>query len=440
MTSVGGLLDFLATPRTSKEMQEEFEVSQATASRLIRRAGDRIIRTGRGPATRYVAAGLVFELQAQAQLFVVTERGVVQQVGTLRALSDGRYLVEGKSLPRWLRGESDRGLFDDLPYFLYDLKPSGFLGRQIARRLSLREDFPSDPRVWSNRHIGSFLLQHADDLPGNIVVGEHAAKRVNRARAEVVSDREVEYPRLALQALSDDPPGSSAAGKQPKFAVTHRDSGHVIVKFSPSTRSAEARRWRDLLRAEHHALAVMADAKISTAPTTLHTIDGRVFLESQRFDRVGRKGRRGAISLTMVDAEFVGEAYGWSRVASALGEQQLLDQRSIETLVWAETFGTWIGNTDMHLGNVSLQPTDKAFEALPVYDMLPMAFAPIRGELPQPQLSPPIRTADNDAAWSSTGEAAVEFWQRIAADGELSKDMKHVAVGMVRRCREVLSS
>ena len=67
----------------------------------------------------------------------------------------------------------------------------------------------------------------------------------------------------------------------------------------------------------------------------------------------------------MVDAEFVGEAYGWSRVASALGEQQLLDQRSIETLVWAETFGTWIGNTDMHLGNVSLQPTDEAFEAMP---------------------------------------------------------------------------
>jgi hypothetical protein len=140
----------------------------------------------------------------------------------------------------------------------------------------------------------------------------------------------------------------------------------------------------------------------------------------------------------MIDAEFAGEAYGWSQVGQALGKAGLLDDGDVGVMVWAETFGSWIGNTDMHLGNVSLAPTGEGFELLPLYDMLPMAFAPVRGELAQPRLSAPLRTAINDSVWAEAGHAAVEFWERVAADGEVSPAMKRIAVHQARRCSDVL--
>jgi hypothetical protein len=47
-------------------------------------------------------------------------------------------------------------------------------------------------------------------------------------------------------------------------------------------------------------------------------------------------------------------------------------------LLWA--FGTLIGNTDMHNGNLSfLTDSGPPYELAPAYDMAPMAFAPRSG-------------------------------------------------------------
>jgi hypothetical protein len=435
---------------SSPELQARLGVSQPTASRLLRAAGARVVRLGRGPATRYAAARPVFANGLALPLFTVDGAGVLSELAELRALADGRYLVEparpssarsvrsGARLPFWLLGESGQGLFDSLPYFLHDLRPSGFLGRQLARRLAPEWDTPSDPRDWSDDPIGRYLVELGDDLPGNLVVGEAAAARIRRG-AVAPEVRLADYPRLAERALDGDAPGSSAAGEQPKLAVRRARVGPVIVKFSPAARNAEGTRWRDLLRSEQHALSLLRARGIPAAESSLHVLGGRVFLETRRFDRRGDEGRVAAISLAMIDAELVGAGQGWTRVARVLAERGLLDRGSRDRIEWLELFGDWIGNTDMHLGNVSLEPRERGFRLHPIYDMLPMGLAPVRGELPTPPpLRPPVRPAGGERAWRDAGETARVYWQRIADDRELSRGFRALARERARAIEQAL--
>jgi hypothetical protein len=369
----------------------------------------------------------------------VDRNGIIEQVGTLRGLSGGRYLVQGETAPPWLLGESGQGLFESLPYFLYDLRPTGYLGLLVARQLAAEWGFPPDPRQWQDKHLGRYFLERGDDLPGNLVVGEAAARRINAETIAPVGDRDSEYPDLARRVSAEDLVGSSAAGEQPKFAVCQREAGHVIVKFSPRAETPEARRWRDLLLAELHASRLMREQGLQTPDTALYELQGRTFLESPRFDRHGRTGRSPAISLGMVDAEYAGAGHGWTRIADRLQDRGLLDRATLERIAWAETFGAWIGNTDMHPGNLSLAPAGVGFELLPIYDMLPMALAPVRGELPRPHLRPPIRSAVNAAVWEPAGLAGVAYWQRLADDRRLTDDFRELSRMQARTWRGVLS-
>ena len=430
MTTADDLLVLLGgqEPVSSREIQQHLGVSQATVSRLLSRAGDRVIRIGRGSSTRYAASSPVFGTTPSVPLFTVNTTGVISQVATLRSLSSGQYLVEtGPDAPYWLRGEAGTGLFDSLPYFLYDLCPSGFLGRQVARELASMWGSPPDPRLWQDEHIGQFLMRRGDDLPGALLVGEAMANMARQLPRNLESVGARDYPWLAKRSLGDEVVGSSAAGEQPKFAVRHHDRGPVIVKFSPAANTAEARRWRDLLRAEHQALELLGEHGIPVVEATLHLLERRLFLESQRFDRHGGHGRSASMSLTMVDAEFAGLGHGWTHVADTLHRRGLLDSVSLERIAWAEAFGAWIGNTDMHLGNISLSPGELGFELLPLYDMLPMAFAPTRGELPELELHPPLRTDLNQHTWAQAGEAAAAYWSRLAKDRNLSRRFRAVA-------------
>jgi len=141
---------------------------------------------------------------------------------------------------------------------------------------------------------------HGRDLSGDLLLGNAAATDHERAQPLSVDDPSSEYPVLAKLALGEEPAGSSAGGEQPKFAIYRPGRGHVLVKFSPSGRTAEARRWRDLLRAEHHALEELRRNGRRAAVSTIHEFAGRVYLECPRFDRVGERGRAGLISLSLV--------------------------------------------------------------------------------------------------------------------------------------------
>jgi len=403
----------------SSDLQSDLHISQATVSRLLKAAGRRIYRLGKGRNTRYSLLHPLFTIQP---LYRIDPTGVPEQLGELVPLIHERYVLQVRRPQAWLAGFEGAGLFDGLPYFLDDLRPQGFLGRQIARQLG--GPYPADPRQWTASRVLTYLMEYGADLPGDLVLGRHALAAATRAPRVTSVD---EYPGLADQVLSGLVPGSSAGGEQPKFAVFGH-TGHVLVKFSPRGEEAEATRWRDILIAEHHAGQVLRASGLDAAESRLYDLGGRMFLEVMRFDRVGALGRQPMISLTAIDAEFSGEGHDWGDTLARLAQLKLVDDADGQTASQAQLFGQWIGNTDMHLGNLSLRPEADGFRLLPLYDMAPMRWAPVRGELPRDlPLTPPVRDPGNEAAWYKTGVLAVEYWRSLSDEPRLSSTFRSIA-------------
>ncbi|HFD87993.1 MAG TPA: type II toxin-antitoxin system HipA family toxin YjjJ [Gammaproteobacteria bacterium] len=403
----------------SSDLQKDLGASQATVSRLLKASGKRIYRLGKGRNTRYSLLHPLFRIQP---LFRIHPDGVPEQVAEIAPLIHDRYAVQPRRPQAWLTGLNGTGLFDDLPYFLDDLRPQGFLGRQIARQLG--PPWPADPRRWSATQVLTYLTEHGADLPGDLVLGQHALESaILPSRERSVED----YPGLAEQVLNGPVPGSSAGGEQPKFTA-FGPAGHVLVKFSPRGSGPEATRWRDILIAEHHAGQRLQEAGLAAAGSRLYELDGRLFLEVERFDREGALGRHPVISLASIDAEFVGEGQDWIATLRQLVQMKLANPADLEAASQARLFGQWIGNTDMHLGNLSLRPAENGFRLLPFYDMAPMRWAPVRGELPgDPTLIPPARDPDCEPAWFGSGTLATQYWRRLAEEERLSTAFRHLA-------------
>ncbi len=413
-------------PATSKEIQARTGLSQSSVARQLRNTSD-IIRLQNGRTIRYAATSPAFGGSDKLPLSMVDAHGNTVLAAHIRPLVHGGFFVEAATgMPPLLLGESRDGLYDDLPYFLYDLRPQGFLGRLIAQEMAFQtDDFPNDPRHWNTNHIGRYLISNGDDLPGNFKFGEQALLRV-RPKPVIVSDDD--YPALADSVMSGVIPGSSAGGEQPKFtASSSHHSAHVIVKFSPKGNNDIARRWRDILITEYHATEAIHAHDCPVAETRLLDIDGRLFLESERFDRAGAYGRMSMVSLQAIDAEFTGLGSGWPQVMDALLKKELVSWQHVfdaETL-WC--FGSMINNTDMHLGNLSMAIEGNVFRLLPLYDMCSMGFAPKGGgEVPPYKFAArePKRLNIDDNSFEFIKTMAHDFWQRVANDERISDELK----------------
>ena len=413
-------------PATSKEIQARTGLTQAAVSRQLRMMGDSIIRRKVGRVVYYAMTRNAFGGSDRFPLFMVDAHGNNTAVANIRPLAHGGFFVQPLTgASGVLAGERGDGFYDDLPYFLYDLAPQGYLGRHIAEEMATQSpDFPNDPRQWNVDHIGRYLISNGDDLPGNFKFGEQAHLRVRRKPRGVTSK---DYPQLADEVIRGILPGSSAGGEQPKFtAFCSERMSHVIVKFSPTGDDAIARRWRDILIAEFHAAEALHHESWPAAETTLIEAGGRLFLESQRFDRSGEYGRMSMISMQAIDSEFTGIGNDWYRVAEALFQRELISWQHYLDVLSLWCFGKLINNTDMHLGNLSLGIDGNVFRILPVYDMCPMGFAPQGGQVLPYDFSPRaltgvgfIEDCINDAVM-----IAHDFWERVAGDDRISKDFR----------------
>ena len=414
-------------PATSREIQAETGLSQAAVSRQLRGMGDSVIRLQGGRAPRYAITRNAFGGDDRLPLFMVDAHGNNAAVADVRPLAHGGFFVNPLTgIPPVLLGEGGNGIYDDLPYFLSDLSPQGFLGRQIAAELaSQSDDFPPDPRHWNTSHIGRYLVSNGDDLPGNFKFGQQAHLRVRR-KPEITTVND--YPALADAVMNGAIPGSSAGGEQPKFtAYCGERSAHVIVKFSPLGDDAVARRWRDILITEYHAAEAIHNQDFPAAEINLIDIEGRLFLESQRFDRAGEYGRMSMVSLQSVDAEFTGLGSDWPRVMTALYRQKLVSWQHVFDAEFLWSFGRLINNTDMHLGNLSLGIEGNVFRILPVYDMCSMGFSPKSGGDVLPyDFTPPELTSINlgDHILVEVRNMARNFWERVAADERISDEFR----------------
>lgn len=423
-------------PTTAAVLGQRLGISQPTVSRLLATLGTRIIRIGRARATRYALARDIGHAGSRWPLYRLDAEGRAHRLGELRALHGGGFHLQAEQAsPALLHPPFEQGLFPDLPWFLDDLRPQGFLGRAFARRVAQAMAVPADPRLWQADDVILALLHHGHDLPGDLLLGEAAlehARARDRAPAIAADACPQQYPAWADAVLRGEAAGSSAAGEQPKFAVDLLEGGQhraVIVKFSPVGTHPAAVRWADLLCCEHLAGDVLRAHGLSAADSRLLDAGGRRFLESTRFDRTPA-GRLGFVSLAALDAVFHGHGrIDWWRYATQLQAEGWLapeDARHLRVLGW---FGALIANHDMHLGNVGLHLRDALpLRLAPAYDMLPMLFRPTEsGEVIERTYAAPLPLPEQAADWHAAAELATAFWTRAARDDRISDGFRRLA-------------
>jgi hypothetical protein len=430
---------------TAEALANRFGVSQATISRALARLGDSVIGLGSARRARYVLRRQVRAIGDRWPIYRVDETGRAREWARLHAVHGGTFstVIEWAGAPpAWAGHAFDReGFLDGFPFFLGDLRPQGFLGRQEARRVAAALLLPAEARMWGDDDALVFLQAEGGDLPGDLIVGDAPLRRVLARQLETApasadalvaeGERAARYPELAVRVATAGLAGSSVGGEQPKFlTAVQRDDGsvrHVLVKFSPPMDTQAGRSWADLLTAEAHALAVLAEHGLATPGTRVLDAGGRRFLEVARHDRVGAHGRRGVVSLEALHAAMGESAVNdWPAAAESLARGGLIDAAGLATVRRLHSFGELIGNSDMHFGNLSFWLNDELpFRPAPAYDMLPMAWAPTsHGEFvdpanrvfaPRPPLPGVLSEWREAAAW------AAEFWQRIASDGAVSR-------------------
>ncbi len=237
-------------------------------------------------------------------------------------------------------------------------------------------------------------------------------------------------------------PVSSTGGEFPKFTAARElpdmVTPHCIVKFSGADDSATVQRWRDLLVCEHLASQTLG---AEAARTRLLAHAGRHFLESERFDRIGARGRRSVISLESVNAGLVGVAGDdWTLVSRALVALGWLSATDADRVAERQLFDRLIGNSDMHGGNLGFFCSAEGFSLAPSYDQLPMRYAPLAGgEVTSAPLVPSLPLPLELEAWLRAAPRALDFWGTAAADVRISTAFRALCADNAARLQRAIT-
>ena len=487
---------------SAAQLQAATGKSQPSISLALQALGHRVCKLGAARSTRYALTQPIFGLPAQQSLYWTGDDGVVQAFGNLSFLHNGDVHVRSAapqrpSLPTALqrpdlpaspatqaRGEwlGNKGL----PWFLAGLRPQGFLGRQYT---ALRPDFPSDPDAWTTEQVLYIAANHATDPPGALELGTRRSAPAGASRGNVASSLgapsgefgggvsgalgsgllnstdpllPTHYDALAAQTGTRLPAGSSAGGEQPKFVVRLQTSLqssawqaaqenapsqppatqqhiHAIVKYTPPRGTPFGERWHDLLHLEHLANEVLRSHGIACAHTRVVESAQRSYLESQRFDRVGAAGKRHVVAASAVHDAFVhAPRLHWVATCEALVALKLLPLEDLRQVALIYHLGHYIGNTDMHFGNLSFFVADvlkPQFRITPVYDMLPMQWRPSihTGTLDAQPIRPQHLPAGYASEAALAREWALDYWQRAEALGSISAQLRAVCAVNVQR-------
>ncbi|MBV8124948.1 MAG: HipA domain-containing protein [Paucibacter sp.] len=411
--------------RTASELQNSLEVSQPTLSRTIRQlatvtmfrvAGD---RTPRYALLRPLPLGLSPRQKIYRYL----------RTGHIAPFADVEFLVGGATLERI---DGIARLYEGLPPYIAFAAPSGFLGRQLAHEAARTQGFPASLKDWGDDHRVAYLFTMGLNLPGNLVFGDMPLQREMQllGLAPTPEGEKLEHYVGMATALRGATYGSSAGGEQPKFLWVTERMGHVIVKFAKL-----GSRMAELLPLEHLALRALGDVDVPASKTQLLAAGDYVFLEVQRFDRVGRSGRIGMLSAGAVDDEFFGLRDSWPEFAARCEHARYLTAEDARRVDVMAAFSELIGNSDRHFENISvLIGEDGEYTSIaPAYDILPMRYASIGGGL-DPELTPIQPNVGTIGAkpevWSRAAKAAEQFWRAAMTEtleAPLSREMRDLA-------------
>lgn len=415
-------------PRSAQELVNALGISQPTLSRTIqafpalfttfRVSGDRTPKYGR---LRDLPGGL----NPRQTIFRISNTGAME------TFAEVEFLTGGATLER--TPAKTTILYEGLPPYMAFSSPSGFLGRQVARAASaLDTQFPESLKDWGDDHRIAYLFTRGLNLAGNLVYGTASLQREMDFRhlaPTPQAQKLAHYVDMANQ-LKDSAHGSSAGGEQPKFLSLVEDMGHAIVKFA-----RRGSRMAELLPFEHLALQSLAAVGVPASKTQLLASNDYVFLEVQRFDRIGAHGRVGMLSAGAIDDEFFGARDTWSEFAARCQQARYLSAADVLHVDVMAAFSELIGNTDRHFENISvLLGEDGEYSGIaPAYDILPMRYASIGGGV-DPALTPIVPKLSTIGAkpdvWALAAQAAHRFWaavQQGQLDLPVSQDFQRLA-------------
>ena len=407
---------------TSRQLVDRLGISQSTVSRGLAALDGEIVRIGSGRSIQYALRDVWRGLD-EVPVYRIAADGTIRRLGVLTPVCPNGFVMQ--------QADGHNLYSDNLPWWLLDMCPQGFLGRAYAEHHASSMGLPPRLAEWSETHMLRALVAHGEDVVGNLLLGDIARERFINAPSPVPVDCS-QFPALAEAAERGDVPGSSAGGEQPKFVAY--TGQHVIVKFTSPDVNPVAQRWRDILAAEHIAASVLLSAGVPAARSRLFDLAGRRFLEVERFDRAGMLGRKALHSLASVEAEFVGDAQSpWPVLVAKLAALGVITNEAAAGASLLYAFGVLIGNSDMHNGNLSfVAEHGRPYQLAPAYDMLPMAFAPRSGGslpdgLPAARLHPSI-SADT---WRRALSLAEDFVGKMDLDNRLSSGWEPCAKALM---------
>lgn len=417
----------LATP---SELADGLDVSRSTVLRQMKPLIEQgaVARIGQGKNTQYLYVRPVADITQPIVLQQINENAEVEILGDLWITYSGSLLV---------LSDGDIVEYDDLPWYVYDLKPQGFIGRRIAKRVCKKIKAPVQLDLWTSYDVLRFLVRFQTDLPGNLQLCQTEyqpkTKKAKNTSVQKILDA---YDAQAVKSSVNVQGQSSAGGEQAKFTSTRRDNNiykTCLVKYSPNfaANNPVAARIRDLLICEHLALEVLREYNGHASETELLFSDTRVYLEVSRFDRVvnnNRQGRIGIVSLASVIAEYCGYAGDWVEASIDLQKEGVISDDDYRLMHTWLAYSRYIGNSDAHNGNISMYFNDLQIGGLtPAYDILPMMYMPVAGDVPLPKIrinKPKHIEADS---WSQGRDLGIQFWQRVAADSRISEEFIELA-------------
>jgi hypothetical protein len=433
-------------PANAATLAESLNVSIPTIHRIIRERDDEIVRQGTTKNARYALRRSLRGQSRPIPVYAVDANGRGSFVNSLELIAAAGSFMDVHAMGFPFSADH-HDWWDGLPYPIYDMKPQGFLGRNFASQIATDFSVSGNPNDWSDDDIAYVLTFRGADSPGNLIIGDTAYELWLKScitpppiwQEHELPDR---YAESAVIATNHGAGGSSAGGEFPKFTalreLQNAHTPHVIVKFSGADASSAAvQRWSDLLVCEHLALSIIgASTGMRVSPSRIINGHGRTFLEVERFDRVGGFGRLPLVSLSSLDSAFIGSGNGpWPELVKRMAGMSILPGSLFDDVLVLWWYGKLIANNDMHLGNLSFQ-----FDALtgsrpvmrvsPIYDMLPMLYAPLSGgEVPVRQFEPSLPLPREESAWKIAIYAALSFWRAASDDERISQQFRDV-------CRE----
>jgi HipA-like C-terminal domain len=410
-------------PLTAAQLAAATGKSQPSISLALGKLGESVHRMGAARSTRYALKKDVLGLPAEQDLIWNGPDAVGNmpwQWGRITYLH-GDYLHVRSGHWEWLTQGK-------LPWFLTPLRPQGFLGRDLARA---NPSFPANPEQWSLSQILHSAISQVRDPSGAFFL--NGVETASWSAPEDTAGLSAHYDLLAEQMGSGLPTGSSAGGEQPKFVVNRRAAGRFIVKFTPPRGTPFGERWHALLCLEKLALDSLQAHGIASARSELLQTAQRSYLQSERFDRGTQHKMQHVVAITAIHDEFVGGPWqNWLQTSEALAQKGLITQQELQAIARIFAFGHYIGNTDMHSGNLSFFVDDvikPKIRLAPVYDMLPMMWRPDihQGSLSDSPVRQQFMAAGFEQEKAQAREWAIEFWSQ-AAQLDIGADLQAAAV------------